>query len=50
MAVLDVLLRLGIHVKAAREAAGMSVAPLAELTGMPVDRVKQFESGDATPR
>jgi hypothetical protein len=28
----------------------MSVALLAELTGLPVDRVKQFESGEAAPR
>jgi transcriptional regulator with XRE-family HTH domain len=28
----------------------MSVASLAELTGLPVNRIEQFERGGATPR
>jgi transcriptional regulator with XRE-family HTH domain len=50
MAVLEGLMKYNNPVRAVRKAAGMSVASLAELTGLPIHRIEQFERGGATPR
>jgi hypothetical protein len=49
MAVLHGLIQHGTPVNAAREAAGITIAALAELTGLPVDRIEQSSAAPRRP-
>jgi ribosome-binding protein aMBF1 (putative translation factor) len=49
MAVLDGIMQHGIPVKAAREAAGLSVEALAAQIRVSAYRIEAFETGEATP-
>jgi transcriptional regulator with XRE-family HTH domain len=49
MAVLEALLHHGIPVRAAREAAGLSVESLSAQSRVSAYRIEAFESGEATP-